>query len=313
MSTRTKANLLLVLTALIWGVAFVAQDVAMDSLPPFTFNGARKLLAGLALLPVVHFFGRQTRKNGLEHPETGEGMKISEMSKKQRNTLLLGGIFCGVCLAVGSAFQQVGIAMDSGVGKAGFISSLYIVMVPLIGLLLRKKVTPQVWIAVVICALGLYLLCMKAGFVVAIGDLLLILGALGFAFHILTIDYYSKKTDCLKMSCIQFFVASFIHFSIAIFTEQPTWQGFVACIIPIAYAGLLSSAVGYTLQIIAQKNTDPTIASLILCLESVFAALAGWVFLNEIMSVKEYIGCVLMLGGIVLAQLPSRKQTLGYL
>lgn len=308
MKRSTRANLLLLLTAMIWGAAFVAQDVAMDSLEPFSFNGLRMSLAALALLPVIFWSDRRARRDGdADQSGTGAGVPFSQMTARQRRTLLLGGLCCGVLLALGSVFQQLGISMGTGAGKAGFLTALYIVLVPLLGLFWRKRVRALIWLAVAVSAAGLYLLCIKDGFVVEISDAYLILCAFSFAGHILVVDHFSRKTDCIKMSCLQFFVVAALCLAVAAWTERPAWSDVAACAVPLLYAGVLSGAVGYTLQIVAQKDTDPTVASLIMCLESVFAVLAGWLILGDTMTAREYLGCAAMMCGIVLAQWPEKR------
>lgn len=304
MKRSTRANLLLVLTALIWGVAFVAQDVASDILEPFTFNALRMALAALALLPVVAAMDRKARRDGTADTEgTGAGVSVRRMDAKQRRTLIVGGVCCGMMLTLGSAFQQMGINLGTGAGKAGFVTALYIVLVPLLGLFWGKKPHALVWAAVALSVVGLYLLCVRDGFAIEASDALLILCALSFAGHILVVDHFSRKTDCVKMSCLQFAVVALLCGVAALFTEHPTWGAVRACWLPILYAGVMSGAMGYTLQIVAQKDTDPTVASLIMSLESVFAVLAGWVILGDLLSLREALGCVAMMGGIVLAQL----------
>lgn len=308
MKKSVRASLLLLLTSLIWGLAFVAQDVAMDSLEPFTFNGARMVLATLVVLAFSLYQDwsagkRQTRDYAL----TGAGVPFRQMTALQKKNLLLGGVSCGVILALASSLQQIGLQQGASAGKAGFITALYIVLVPLFGLFLGKKLRPPVLAAVVLCVAGLYLLCINGAFGLQKSDVYLILCALTFAGHILVIDHFSRITDCVKMSCLQFFVASVLCLSLSFFFETPTWQGVRACLIPLLYAGVLSGGLGYTLQIVAQKDTDPTIASLIMCLESVFAVLGGWILLGDQMSAREYAGCAVMLCGIALAQWPEKK------
>ena len=292
MNRKLRANLLLVLTAFIWGVAFVAQDVAADAVPPLTFNGLRMSLAALAMLPTVFFTGRRTQ---------------TKMDAPERRQLWLGGACCGVMLALGSAFQQLGITLGTGAGKAGFITALYIVLVPLLGIFWGRRIGKMVWIAVALSVTGLYFLCIHGSFSIDPGDGMLILCALSYSGHILVVDYFSRRTDCVKMSCIQFAVCAFICLLGAAALEQPSWDGVVNSAIPILYAGVLSGAVGYTLQILAQRDAEPTIASLLMSLESVFAVLAGWILLGDALNLRELTGCALMMGGIVLAQLPEKQ------
>lgn len=300
MSKSMRANLMLLLAAFIWGIAFVAQDVAADSLEPFAFNGSRMLLAALAMLPTVWMMDRRTAAG------KGSGLVWKRMSQSQKKTLLLGGVCCGILLSMGSAFQQMGLTLGTGAGKAGFITAQYIVLVPVLGIFWRKRVGLLVWAAVALSVVGLYLLCMQGSFAIDPGDGMLLLCAAAYSGHILVVDYFSRRTDCVKLSCLQFAVTAVICLLFTLLFENPSWAAIRACAIPILYAGVLSGAAGYTLQIMGQRDAEPTIASLLMSLESVFAVLAGWVLLGDALSTRELFGCVLMMGGIVLAQLPER-------
>lgn len=295
-----KNNFLLVLTALIWGCAFVAQSVGVEYVGPFTMNSVRTILGGLTLLPVIFVLNR--KKNKKENLES----ICKEERKQERKTLFLGGICCGCLLAVASSLQQIGI-MYTTAGKAGFITALYILIVPIFGLVIGKKVGIKVWIGVGLAAVGMYCLCITDGFSIGMGDVLVLICAVIFSFHILAIDYFSPKVDGVKMSCIQFWVCGILCGIPMILTEHPQISQIMEAWLPIAYAGVLSCGVAYTLQIVAQKNVDPTVASLLLSLESVFAVLAGAVILHEKLSIKESIGCVLVFAAIILAQLPEKK------
>lgn len=287
-----KNNILLVLTALIWGCAFVAQSVGMDYVGPFTFNMARFLIGAIVLLPVIWFMDRQ-RKTGAEK---GAGQK----------TLIIGGICCGIALAVASTLQQWGILFTT-VGKAGFITAMYIVIVPLLGIFIGKKVRPLIIGCVAIAVVGFYFLCMTESFRLGLGDFLVLLCAIAFSIHILVIDHFSPKVDGVKMSAIQFLTAAIISAVPTLLWEQPVFTEILQAWQPVLYAGVMSCGVAYTLQIIAQKNADPTVASLLLSLESVFSVLAGWVLLGQGLSLKELFGCVLIFCAIILAQLPEKK------
>lgn len=300
MNRKTRANLLLLLTAMIWGCAFVAQDVAADVLEPMTFNGSRMLLAALALVPLVCVTDRRAMASG-------SGLAWKQMDKSQRRTLVLGGVCCGMMLAAGSVFQQLGLSLGTGAGKAGFITALYIVLVPLTGLFIGKRLGRLVWLAVALSVAGLYLLCMQGSFTLDPGDGMLIICAGCFCGHILVVDYFSRRTECVKMSCIQFFTTTVICLGGAFLFEHPTWEAVRTCAIPLIYAGVFSGGVGYTLQILAQRDAEPAIASLLMSLESVFAVLAGWVLLGDALSLREMMGCAMMMGGIVLAQLPDKR------
>lgn len=294
---QLRANLLLLLTAMIWGAAFVAQSVGMDYIGPYTFLFSRSILGGVVLLPVIVF---RQRKQQAEATEASSGV---------RKNLLIGGLACGVVLFIASAFQQLGIQVTTA-GKAGFITAMYMVLVPLTGLFLGKKIGGKVWGAVAVALVGMYLLCFAGGKVGAInrGDLLEMACAVGFTAHILVIDRFSGKVDGVKMSCIQFFVCGILAFVAMLIFEEPNLQDLLAGWMPVVYAGVLSSGVGYTLQIVAQKDTEPTVASLLMSLESVFSLVFGWVLLHEVMSARELIGCVLMFAAIVWVQLPGRKE-----
>ncbi len=297
-----KNSLILLLTAFIWGVAFVAQSVGGEAVGCFTFNGVRSLIGAAVLLPVISFLDQQKKK------ELGEEMFLAQ--KGDRKTLILGGISCGLMLCIASNFQQFGISFTT-VGKAGFITAMYILIVPILGLFMKKKVGIKVWLGVILATVGLYMLCMTSErFSLSKGDLLVLVCAGFFSLHILIIDYFSPKVDGVRLSCIQFFVCGLISTVIAFLFENPNLGAILSGWLPILYAGVLSCGVAYTLQIIGQKNMDPTVASLILSLESVFSVLAGWILLNQKLSVRELFGCVLMFLAIVLAQLPEKRKTL---
>ena len=290
---KTKHAFMLVLTAFIWGTAFVAQSVGMDYLGPFTFNGVRSIIGGIALLPCIAFLNKL---NGAAGKTQG--------SKKD---LITGGISCGLLLFAASSLQQMGIQYTTA-GKAGFITAFYIVIVPVLGIFLKKKTGWKVWSAVVLALLGLYFLCITEKFSIGKGDILIFICALVFSVHILVIDYFSPKVDGVKMSCIQFFVCGIVSLPFMFVLETPKVGSMFAGIVPLLYAGVLSCGVAYTLQIVGQKNVNPAIASLILSLESCFSVLAGWLVLGERLSVRESAGCVLMFAAIILAQLPDKKK-----
>lgn len=302
MNPKFKNDALLVLTALIWGSAFVAQSVGMDYLGPFTFNSLRCLLGGLVLLPVIWFMGMK----GTGGQKKMASQQNPQNKKTDKKTLWIGGICCGIALAAASSLQQIGLVYTSA-GKAGFITALYILIVPVLGLFLGKKVGVKTWMGVGLAILGMYFLCIKEGFFISYGDFLVMICAFIFSLHILIIDYFSPKVDGVKLSCIQFWIAGILCALPMILNEKPTLDAVAAAWLPLLYAGVLSCGVAYTLQIIAQKNTDPTVASLILSLESVFAALTGWLVINETLSPKELFGCVLVFTAIILAQLPQKR------
>lgn len=298
MKQQIKSSLILLLTATIWGVAFVAQSVGMEYIGPFTFNAIRCVLGGLVLIPVILVL-KKKKETGAENQE-----------KEDKKTLWAGGIACGVILCIASNLQQFGI-MEASVGKSGFFTALYIVMIPVIGIFIGKRPGIKLWFCVALAVVGMYLLCMKDGsFTIERADIMLLLCALAFSFHILVVDYFSPKVDGVKMSCIQFLVCGALSAVGMIFTETPDISNIQAAWLPLLYAGLLSCGVGYTLQIVGQKGINPVIASLIMSLESVISALAGWVILEQVLSLKEIIGCVLMFVAIIITQIPiGNKKT----
>ncbi len=300
-----RQSLILFLTALIWGTAFVAQSVGMEFVEPFTYNAVRSFLGGLVLLPyiaIVSFLqarraDAQTSVEEAEEPER----------KRQRKDLFLGGISCGVVLFAASNLQQFGIQYTT-VGKAGFITAMYILIVPVMGLFLHKRAGLKVWIGVALAVTGLYLLCMENGFKLELGDALVLVCAVVFAVHILVIDHFSPKADGVMMSCIQFWVCGILSLLCCLIFETPQLDKIWEARIAIGYAGIMSSGVAYTLQIVGQKGMNPTVASLILSLESVVAAVSGFLLLRQKMSLRELFGCLLMFAAIILAQLPKRRK-----
>lgn len=303
-------TILLLITAMIWGFAFVAQSVGINYVGPFTFNCVRNILGGIVLLPVIWFMGKRRREKTGVGDSVGEGKgngddeNVRAEKRTQVRTLVAGGICCGVALCFASNMQQLGL-MHTTVGKAGFITALYIIIVPLMGLFLKKKSGIKVWLGVVIALAGFYLLSIKDGFVIEFSDIYLLCGSVLFSVHILVIDYFSPKVDGVKMSCIQFFVCGILSGIVMFITETPDFGAIRGAWLPLAYSGIMSCGVAYTLQIVAQKDYNPTVASLVLSLESVFSALAGWLILHQKLSSREMAGCVLIFCAIILAQLPS--------
>lgn len=297
---QIRNSLLLLLTATIWGTAFVAQSVGMDYVGPFTFTCVRSLIGGVVLIPCIALLNR------LEHSHKEEKPALSEEEKKQgRKELLTGGICCGLALCFASCFQQFGIQYTT-VGKAGFITAFYIIIVPILGLFFKKKCGPLVWIGVALALGGLYFLCIDESLSIQTGDLLVFICALLFSVHIMVIDHFTQKVDGVKMSCIQFFVCGIISGIAMLIFETPQLSQILAAWKPVLYAGVLSSGVAYTLQIVGQKDMNPTVASLIMSLESVVSVLAGMILLNQHLSNREILGCVLMFVAIILAQLPQK-------
>lgn len=298
MSRKIRGNLMLLLTAFIWGLAFVAQISGAKEIGAFTFNFSRNIVAGFSLLVLIWLWPYIMKK-----PKEKESQAINKST-------IIGGVICGITLTIAMSFQQLGLsgARATTAGKGGFITALYIVIVPLAGIFIGKKVKLKTWLCVLLATIGLYLLSIEEGFSIQIGDLLVLISAFFYALHILVIDNFSPKSNGVKLSMIQFFVAAIISGIIMIMIEEVSFGSILNSIIPILYAGMFSSGIGYTLQIVAQKDTDPTMASLILSLESVFAVLAGVVILGERLSLRETIGCIIMFLAIVLAQIPSRPR-----
>lgn len=290
-----KGTVLLFLAAFIWGIAFVAQSVGMDYMGPLSFIGGRFLMGSAVLVPLVVY---KRKKN-----------KIENIRPADAKVTIVGGISCGLALCFASLMQQFGI-MHTTVGKAGFITTLYIIIVPIFGVFLKRKVAGKVWISAVIAAAGMYLLCMNEKLTIGKGDGLVFVCAILFSVHILVIDYFSPKADGVELSCLQFLTAGIIGSVGAILFEEPRFSDFIAGIIPLAYAGVMSSGVAYTLQIIGQKDMDPTVASLILSMESVISMLAGWVLLGQALSGRELLGCLLVFGAVILVQLPDMKKSI---
>ena len=283
------------LAALIWGTAFVAQDMCADKIGPMTFNATRFFIAVVMLLIIIWIFGKLSK----DHPQ-----RTAEERKIDRKQLMLGGLCCGMALAVSSNFQQAGIGAGTDAGKAGFITALYIVLVPILGLFLKKKVSLPVWISVGLAVVALYLLCITGDFSLAPGDLLMLLCAFFFAIHILVIDHFTAAVDGMKLSCAQFLVAGVLSAIGALFFEAPDLAAILSCILPILYVGIFSCGVAYTLQILAQKDSNPTVVTILLSMESVFAVISGAIILHQRMTGREYLGCVLMLVAVLLAQIP---------
>ena len=288
----------LFIAALIWGTAFVAQRIGMDAVGPFTFNAVRNLVGAVSLLPLLIV----RRMYGLNSPAHTEGEEPSEVIRHGLpKTLLLGGFFCGFFLCLASNLQQVGILYTT-VGKAGFITALYIVMVPLLGILIGRTAGKRLWLSIGLAVFGMYNLCMTESLVLSKGDLLTLLCALAFAFQILSVDHFSRECDNVALAFLEFLVCGLLSLIPMFLLEQPTFAGLWEARIPILYTGMLSCGVAYTLQIIAQKGMNPAVASLIMSLESVISALAAWLILHQTLSIRELFGCAVIFAAILLAQ-----------
>ncbi len=305
---KLKGPIFLLLAALVWGSSFVAQDLASDSVGAFTFNGFRMTLGGLSLLPVILIKNR------------GKLFR-SVNTKKDKKWLFTGGIVCGFIVFFAAFFQQQGIQEGTSAGKSGFITAMYVVMVPLVGLFLKKKVRPSVWGCVFLAAVGLYLLCLAdfsdgvSGIVenltMSRGDLLTLCCAVCYTFHILAIDHFAPHTDGVFLSSVQFLFAGALGLVVTLIWEKPSWENIFCAMGAILYAALFSCGIGYTFQILGQTSTPPALASLIMCLESVFAVLSDLIFLNTPMTSEEICGCILMFVAISFANIvdffPKKK------
>lgn len=303
---QIRGSVMLMIAALIWGSAFVAQSEGMDYVEPFTFASVRFFIGSIVLLPVISFMKKKETGNGnlFEGYDKSTGIKGFILKHK---VLLIGSFFCGLALTAATNFQQQGIKYVSSVGKAGFITTLYIVLVPILSLFIGKKVRPLIWIALAFAVSGLYFLCVTEKLTFEPLDILLIMCAVFFAVQIMVIDRYVDKVNPVALSSLQFFVVGIIS-AIAMFIfEKPTMSGIIAAAGPILYAGVMSSGIAFTLQVVAQKDLDPTLASMIMSLESVVSVLSGFLLLNQKLSIREGVGCVLMFIGVILAQLPEKK------
>ncbi len=284
----------LLLAAFIWGSAFVAQSAGMDFVGPFTFQSVRFTIGGLVLIPLIAVRGAISRKKPDYTPP----------SKADNKQLLKAGIIAGIVLATAAAFQQCGIVYTT-VGKAGFITTLYVIFVPLCGLFLKKLPAINLWIAVGLATIGLYLLCMTESFSLSLGDTLVLLCAVCYTGHILVVGHYSEQLDPIKFSSIQFLTVGVVTAIPALIFETVAFSALIAAWLPILYTGLLSSGVAFTLQVVAQQYTEPTIAAITMSFESVFAVLSGMVVLSQVPTTREIWGCVIMFTAIILAQLPT--------
>lgn len=300
---KLKGNLLLFLTAFIWGSSFIAQSVGVspegsNTLSPSTFNGVRSILGGLVLLPVIYFLDFNKKK---------KGQPVLKVDK----TLIIGGLICGICLCLASTIQTAGMVYTSP-GKAGFITALYMVIVPIIGIFMGKKPSPIIVISVLIAVVSLYLLCIDSTLTINKGDIMILICAFIFSAHILAIDYFSPKVDGVKLACMQFLVCGIINVTYALIVDSPKIQPILNSWIPLAYSGFLSCGVAYTLQIVSQKYTDPVSASIIMSLESVFSTLVtvllvalGWNLTGGALTPRQIAGCAMMFGAIMLIQIPD--------
>ncbi len=297
MKTReVKSVLILLLTAAIWGLAFVAQRVGVQYVGAFTFNGVRFALGSISLLPVIYFFSRN------KNPQDGD------FEEADLKTTVKSGILAGSVLFIAASLQQYGLIYTTA-AKAGFITSLYIVLVPVLGIFLKQKTHVTTWIGAVIAVVGLYLLSINESFTIEFGDFLEVIGAFFWAIHIQLIGRFVKNVDAIKLSSIQFATCSVLTKVVALIYEDITMSGLSAALVPIFYGGVMSAGVAYTLQAVGQKGAKPSHAAIALSMESVFAAIGGAIMLEEILPVKGYAGCALMLLGMLIAQSENLKKS----
>ena len=294
MKANTKGSLILILCSFIWGMAFTAQSTATEFIGPFTFCFLRSLITSIVLFAVYPLTSRKSRRAG-HRPDM------------KRHLIL--GVVLGVILFGACALQQIGIGYTTA-ANSGFITALYIILIPIITMFMGKRIGKKVWIGVAVALVGLCLLCIKNDFSINIGDLITLGCAFVFSFHIIVIDSYAGDMDSILLSAIQFATGAIVALPLMLLTETPTMPNIMACWTSIIYAAVFSGAMGYTLQMVGQKYTDPTLASLLMCLESVFAAIGGWILLGEVLSVRELLGCLLMLSASVIAQLPEKHSSI---
>ena len=294
MNKNLKANILLFITALIWGTAFTGQKLGAEHMGAFFFNSLRFACGGIFLLPILFIIKK---------------INISEDSILARpyadfKTLVLAGISGGFLIFLGAALQQIAIAYTT-TGKAAFITGLYVVLVPILGIFVKEKTHLNVWVGVVFSAVGLYFLCIKANFTFAFGDFLVFIGAFFWAMHILVVNYFSPKTNPIRFASFQFLFCAFLSFIVALIFEEISLDKVVAAVYPILYTGIMSVGIAYTLQVVAQKDAKPASAAIILSLETVFSVICGFLVLNEILSFRETFGCLLMFAGIIISQMKT--------
>lgn len=289
-----RANLLLTLTAAIWGFAFVAQRAGMEFVGPFTFNGLRFAIGGLVLLP---FILSPVARLGVANPHP---------TQTTRRMLLIGGFLSGAVLFAAATLQQMGLVYTTA-GKAGFITGLYVVLVPVLGLALGQRTSAFTWLGVALATVGLYLLSVRGDFTIALGDLLVLVGAFFWAIHILVLGHFSPRTDATRLALLQFLTCAVLSLLAAVLFETITLASIEGALLPILYAGIMSVGVGYTLQVFGQRQARPSHVAILLSLESVFAVIGGWLLLNEQLSGRALLGCGLMLLGIIVSQLIDKR------
>jgi len=284
--SKIKTDILLLISALIWGFAFVAQRAGMQYIGPFTYNAIRFAMGGLFLVPFV--------------------LKRNSSYKSSAKINFKYGIILGLILFIASSFQQIGIIYTTA-GNAGFITGMYVVLVPIFGIFIGKKTFKSTWVGALLAIAGLYFLSASENISMNFGNFLVLISSLFWAVHVLLIDNFAKKVEPLIIACIQFLVTSFLCFIAMLFTETSTWSAIYSALAPLIYGGIISVGIGFTLQIIAQKKAHPTHAAIILSLEAVFAVIGGILILKEALNLNTFIGCLLMLAGMMISQLWKKK------
>ena len=297
MKKQLKGSIAIIIATIIWGSTFVAQSVGMDYIGPFTFQAVRCLMGGIVLLPLI----------AITDPLLHKGDGKDYFSRWKEKKLWIAGLFCGIPLFIAMNLQQMGMVYTDA-GKAGFLTAMYIVFVPILGIFRGQKPTKWIPLSVLLGVVGLYLLSCVGVTQIAVGDLLVIACALAFAVQILCVDKFAGAVDCLRLNCINAFICSALSWVLVIFTESPTWEGIVLCSGSLAYAGILSTGIAYSLQNLGQKDLPPATASLLMSMESVFAVLSGWLVLGEQLSTWETLGCVLVFLAVILSQIPDNKK-----
>lgn len=294
MKNQIKGTVFLLLAAILWGASFVFQNEGAAIIDPIAFNGLRSLLGSVALLPVIGVINFLNKKKG----------DYTKPTKEQTKTLLKGGLYCGLALCAAGTLQTLGI--KQGAGESGFITTIYIVFVPILGVFLRQKIPHKVWLAVMMCFVGLYLLC--GSFALNVNQIYLLLCAFFFAIHILVIDYFSPKVDGVKLSCLQFLVVGIIDSVLMLFTDVPTIAEIGKCIPELAYMGFVSCSIAYTFQIIGQRYISATIGALLMSLESVFSVLSEWALQGNLLAPSQIFGCVIIFAAVILVQVSPKKK-----
>jgi len=294
MKNQIKGTVFLLLAAILWGASFVFQNEGAEIIDPIAFNGLRSLLGSIALLPVIAIISIINNKKG----------NFKNPTKEERKNLLWGGLFCGLALCIAGTLQTLGI--NQGAGESGFITTIYIVFVPILSVFLRRRIPRRVWLAVMMCFVGLYFLCGSIAF--NVNQIYLLLCAFFFAIHILVIDYFSPKVDGVKLSCLQFFVVGIIDCAIMFFVDVPTFEEIVICFPNLAYMGFVSCSIAYTFQIIGQKYISATIGALLMSLESVFSVLSEWALQGTLLAPIKILGCIIIFAAVVLVQIPVKTK-----